>query len=101
MDNIKNSVINVGSTIHGNVTNTTYNYTTEQITNVISEIDKVIDNNNDTFNHREVEQLRTAREQLQTGNVELAKSTLAYFKCAIKDIAHMTLTGVLTGFIVG
>lgn len=94
---ISNSIINIGSRINGSISNTVYQNIDHD--ELINEIDTILKKNHDTFNDRELSQLQLAKEELKSGNIESAKSTLRYFKTAVEDIAKMTLTNVLSGFI--
>lgn len=95
--NINNSIINIGTKINGSVTNTVTNQDT--YSELIKEIDLLVIKNTNIFNQREIEHFKVAREQLHTGDVTSAKTTLSYFKSAISDILKLTISSTLANFI--
>lgn len=94
---ISNSVVTIGSTVHGAISNTVM--TQVDHNEVISDIERLIASHDGLFSKREIMALKEARGHLKEDNLSKAKQVLYYFKQCIEDIVKLSLSGALVDLI--
>lgn len=98
--NISNSIVNINSTVNGDVTNVVHQMDDHQILNAIKGIEDILQNESNDFSPREIRLLVNARNELEKGDIESAGRRLTYFKEFINEVTKLTTSSVFASALV-